>query len=168
MIAYTIGILGMLVIITGSLLMPSLFKSVLFLAGPALLALTAWMNGNRLFMALQTVAISGALLGFFNLKMDTTIILILVCAILCIFWLYIAGELVKTENWIGIAGLVILSMGFASQHLSPTGDALLLVASVLISIFSTIDLLRGRREAWLWLILNLFFCLAGLVRIILA
>lgn len=142
----SVGIIGALIILYGLTLSQAHF---FFVIGSSFLLVPAIYFKLTYFVALEIILMAGhgaVLLGMGPL---TQLILpILLCLQLFIYYL-LSGQLKNVFRWIGLCGIVLLSMAFSFEQ-----AWFFIAGSSAVAIFSFYQIYRGRLIALLWAILN--------------
>lgn len=160
-VSIQIGILGLLCAIIGNLYPATMLQKHLYLAGGVLLFISALLEKQEYFIALEVVVIVSALLAYLPghdpLKMFTPVLLSLVS----FAYLYHRGMLSSSLNYVGVAGLLLLGLGYAT--LIPL---IYFAGGVVLTIYSTASYFKGVNIAILWAILNLVFSITALISLL--
>ncbi|WP_133131390.1 hypothetical protein [Legionella yabuuchiae] len=150
------GILGAFIIILGFTQTPA---QLYYVVGSGLLLLTAIYFKLTYFMGLESILLAGhgaILLGLGNVIQF--VLPILLCIQLLVYY-FLSGQLRNVFRWIGMIGIVLLSLGFTFTRVW-----VFFLGSLCIAIFSFYHVFRGRYVALIWATLNLFFALStGLI-----
>lgn len=156
-----IGIVGALLLIYCSL---TPMSDLGYLIACFLLLLCALYFKLTYYIALEMILISGhgaVLLGLGPLSQ--LIIPILLCLQLLMYYL-LSGRLWNIFRLTGIAGIVLLTIGFAYEYYV---QWFLLFGSLAVTVFSFYQVYRKRFAAWIWAVLNILLACISLFKLIL-
>ena len=163
-----LGILAGLFIIAGTLFYPgSLEQRLLFLLGAPLLAVTAYVDRQKMFTALQGVVTTGAIIAFFDISVLWRYAILLSVALLSIVYL-IKTDYYNTDKygWIGTIGLLCFAMAFAAGgSIHPAiFSSLLIVGGLSLTIYSIFNFVVYKtRIALIWVFLNLVLIITPVI-----
>lgn len=157
-----LGLVAMMLLVVGAFLPGgSLTQKILFIVGAPTLGVTAVVNRQPMFSALQGVVTLGAILVFFPaLPVEPRYILMLGGAVLAVCWLGDSGYYRHDRSgWVGTVGLTLIAIGLATP--AAQYPLLFFVAlgfgGLLVALYSGFSIAGGFRLGWIWLILNLLF-----------
>jgi hypothetical protein len=151
-----LGIVGLGLAIIGNLYPDTQTQKVLYLLGGILLTITAVIEGQAYFIALEAIVIVSASLafipGYFFLKA------MLPLALTALFLLYLNRNPHSTEkvDHLGTCGLVLLALGYAITH-----PLLYLAGGIVLTVYSYRAYRAGVSIALLWAVLNAVFSLTA-------
>lgn len=155
-----IGIIGCLILLFGLMQTPA---QKYYVIGSALLLLTSIHFKLIYFIALELILIAGH--GAILLGIGTTLQLalpVLLCIQLLSFY-FMSGQLNNFFLLIGIAGIAILSIGFAYQN-----QWVFFLGSFSVAIYAFYTAYKGKTVTLLWAILNTLFALIAILRLIIS
>ena len=171
-ISIIIGIIAMILLVLGTFSEGgSLLQKILFVVGAPVLGLTAYINNQKMFVALQSVATAGAISAFFpSIITELKYLLMIGVAIVAV------GYLIKVKHYhedpwgiLGSFGLILIAMGFATNpvEFSRPFGFLLGVGGISVAIYSAIGFFYYKeRIAMIWLILNIIFSINPILLVI--
>lgn len=153
-----IGVIGLLCAIVGNLYPGTMMQKYLYLAGGVLLMVSALLEKQEYFIALEVVVIVSALLAFLPeyewLKMGVPLLL----SLFSVAYLYSRGLLNSALSLLGVAGLVFLGLGYATLN-----PVIYLLGGLVLTVYSAGSYFKGVRIALLWAILNAIFSFTALL-----
>jgi len=156
-----IGAIGLLCAIVGNLYPATMLQKYLYLAGGVLLMISALLEKQEYFIALEVVVIVSALLAFLPelawLKMGVPLLL----SLFSIAYLYSRGLLNSALSLLGVAGLVFLGLGYAILN-----PVIYLLGGVVLTAYSLGSYFKGVGIALLWAILNAIFSVTALLTLV--
>jgi hypothetical protein len=167
-----IGFIAMVLLVAGTISEDgSTIQKILFVIGAPTLGITSFMDKQKMFTALQSVATIGAVLVFFpELPESARYIILLGAGIIGIYYL-LKSEYYKEDKfgWLGSIGLLSIAAGFATDaatHLI-LFSTLLGAGGLIVALYSALNLFHYRvRIAIIWIILNILFSINPLLNLI--
>jgi hypothetical protein len=151
-----IGIIGFILTIAGTFLLPGNSQKVLFLLGSIFLFYSSFLEKHMFFAILEVIVLAGTLIAFAPVSMVLKAGLPIVMSILAIILLISRGMLKDPENILGFIGLLLLAIGYAISN-----PIVYLISGVLLAIYSYFSYRRGARIALLFMILNSVFAITS-------
>jgi hypothetical protein len=167
-----IGIVAMVLLVTGTLIEGgSLLQKILFLFGAPMLAFTAYLNKQRMFMIIQIIVTIGSILAFFTNLPDFLRYSIMVGGGFFGIGYLIKIKYSKEDIWwpLGGLGLLSIAVGFATNAVAHQllFNSLLAIGGILVAIYSAIGFFHLKvRIAFIWLVLNVIFSISPLLIIL--
>lgn len=161
--ALAVGILGMSASVAGTFAVGgSLLQKCLFLGGACGLLFSAVVNRQTMFVALQGVILTGAILGFFGTVPVEWKYGIMAVPVVCAFAYLIWVKYFQKDLWgiLGSLGLIFIALGFAINVVDYPWlfNLFLALGGLTVAIYSGIGFFYYRiRITVLWLILNVVF-----------
>ncbi|MFN7098538.1 MAG: hypothetical protein ACK4PR_13440 [Gammaproteobacteria bacterium] len=155
-----IGLVGMLIVIAGTLVSAGMTQKVLYLVGAVLMLTSAALERHSFLVILQIVIVSGTVVAFTSWPEFIKAMIPIMFSIIALLYFYFTHAL---EDWItriGCAGLIAIALGFADSN-----PFIYLIGGVLLAIYGVGSYRRGVKIALLWAILNAIFALTSLVAI---
>ena len=167
-----VGIIAMLLLVTGTLSEGgSTIQKILFVIGAPALGITAFMDKQKMFTALQTVATIGAVLAFFPEFPETLKYAVLLGAgIIGIFYL-LKTRYYKEDRfgWLGSVGLLSIAAGFATNAVTyPVLFSVFLGAGgLIVALYSALNFYHYRvKIALIWIVLNILFSINPILNLL--
>src|SRR3990167_8179713 len=111
-----IGLIGMLVIILGTLISPGIMQKELYLVGAILMLLSAALERQLFFVILQVVIVVGAAVGITHWPFLVKAIVPLICGMAALLYFYFTNLLHDRLMQVGCAGLIVIALGFANSN----------------------------------------------------
>jgi hypothetical protein len=155
-----IGLVGMLIVIGGTLISPGTTQKVLYLIGAVFMLVSAALERQLFFVILQVVIVVGAAVAFTHWPILVKAMVPLAFSIAALIYFYFTEALHDRLTQVGCGGLIAIALGFANS--SPI---IYLIGGVLLAIYGFWSFRRGVKIAMLWAILNSIFALTSLVAI---
>lgn len=157
-----ISVVAMVLLVIGTFIQGGMTQKILFVIGAPILALTAYLNGQKMLMTLQTVITIGSILVFFEgLSPIVRYSIIIGSGIIGIAYLIKIDYYEKDKWWpMGGLGLLAMAFGFATNAAAfpILFNSFLLFGGALIAAYSAIAFfLLNDKIAVIWLILNIIF-----------
>lgn len=171
-IALGIGIIAMILLVLGTISESgSLLQKIFFIIGAPVLGLTAYLNRQKMFVALQSVAAIGAVLAFFPAVIPELKYAIMIGISIIALCYLIKTNHYKKDPWgiLGSLGLILIAIGFATNPLElPRLFGFLLgVGGIFVAIYSAIGFFYYKiRIAIIWFILNIIFSINPMLLLI--
>jgi hypothetical protein len=153
-----IGVVGLLCAIIGNLYPETMLQKHLYLAGGVLLFISALREREEYFIALEVVVTICALLAYLPDHGELKMAVPLVLSLFSIAYLYYRGLLRSWLSLVGVTGLVLLGLGYATLN-----PLIYLAGGIVLTIYSAVSYYRGVGIALLWAILNAVFALTALI-----
>jgi len=149
----------------------SLLQKALFAVGAPLLGVTAYVDKQKMFTALQAVATIGAWMSFFPALPGVAKYAILLSAGIIGIAYLVKGKYYKTDRfgWLGTIGLLCFAAGFATSAAFHTlAFSLLFIAGgTTLAIYSTLNFISYKvRIALIWVVLNALLVLNPLLSLL--
>jgi hypothetical protein len=164
-----IGIIAMILLVIGTIVEGgSLLQKLLIVIGAPVLGYSAYLNKQKMFLTLQTVATIGAILAFFNnLPILLRYIIMVGSGIIGIGYL-IKTNYLKEDSWwpLGGLGLLSIAVGFATDALSYPilFNSLLGFGGILVAIYSAVGFFHLKvKIAIIWFVLNIMFSITPMI-----
>lgn len=158
--AVHIGVIGLLCAIIGNMYPATMLQKHLYLGGGVLLMVSALIEKQEYFIALEVVVIVCALLAYLpdhgTLKMAVPLLL----SLFSVGYLYYRGLLKSPASLLGVVGLVFLGLGYATLN-----PVIYLIGGIALTAYSAISYYQGVKIALLWAILNAIFSFTALLAI---
>ncbi len=152
-----LGVIGMLIIITGTLITPlQQPQKLCYLMGGLFLLLSSILERQLFFTLLQTVISSGALIAFAPIAPFYKALVPISLSIIVIIYLIKQGMLKDPLNRLGCLGLVFLAIGYAI-----TLPLIYFLGGVCLTLFSFAAFKQGIRLGLVWGILNAVFAITA-------
>jgi hypothetical protein len=142
------------------LFLPVQPAQICFVAGSALLLITAVYFKLIYFIALEVILISGHGAMLFEIGTKLQIALPILLSLQLLMFYYLSGQLTNIFILVGITGIALLAVGFAYQD-----QFIFFGGSSAIAIYA-IYAAKQTKPAWLWGIINISFSLCTLYKII--
>jgi hypothetical protein len=146
-----LGVIGMLVIIAGTLL-PLPTQKICYLIGGLFLLVSSILEKQLFFSLLQTVISFGALIAFAPISVFLKAASPICLSIIIIFYFIHRGLLHDRLHQIGCLGLIFIAVGYAISH-----PLVYFLGGLCLIIFSFGAFRRGIQLGLLWGILNAVF-----------
>lgn len=158
---WVIGILGLVLAVTGRLSPDDGTKWLFFVTGASCLLITALLEDLMLFAILELILVcgTGALFADFNPIVRGALPILL--SFQAIIFFALSGKLQQVPIFIASIGTFLLGLGFLVDH-----PLIHLFASLTIAIYAGHCFAQGARFAVLWLLLNTFFTITSVVRFV--
>ncbi|KTD17145.1 hypothetical protein [Legionella jordanis] len=153
----TVGIIGCFILLLGVTHTPA---QKYYVVGSSLLLLTSIHFKLIYFIALEIILMAGH--GAILLGIGSTLQLalpVLLCIQLLSFY-FLSGQLNNIFLLIGIAGIAVLSIGFAYEN-----QWIFFIGSMSIAIYAFYTTYKGRPITLLWAILNTLFALIAILKL---
>lgn len=151
-----LGVIGMLIIITGTLLTSLYPQKLCYLIGGLFLLASSILERQLFFTLLQIVISSGALIAFAPLAPFYKALLPISLSIIVIIYFIQAGMLTDPLNRLGCLGLIFLAIGYAITH-----PLVYFLGGLCLSFFSFAAFKRGIQLGLVWGILNTVFAVTA-------
>lgn len=155
-----IGLVGMLIVIAGTLITPGVTQKVLYLVGALFMLTSAALEHQVFFVILQIIIVVGAAVALTHWSFWIKAIVPLVCSFAALIYFYYTKALHDHLTQVGCGGLIAIALGFANS--SPI---IYLIGGILLAIYGFWSFRRGVKIALLWAILNSIFAFTSLVAI---
>jgi len=155
-----IGIVGMLLVIAGTLLPADLTQKLYYLLGAGLMLISATLERQRFFIILEIIIVAGTAVALTSLSGITKEAVPLLLSILALSYFAVRGELKDPLTLFGTIGLIVLAIGFAI-----TNPIIYLVGGLLLAIYSYGSFRRGVKIAMIWAVLNAIFVVTSIVAV---
>lgn len=159
-ISLSIGLIGMLIVICGTLISTGLTQKILYLVGAVFMLSSAAMERQTFLVILQVVIVSGTVVAFTHWPYLAKSIIPIAFSIAALFYFYFTGALRDRVTQIGCGGLMAIALGFANSD-----PIIYFIGGTLLAIYGFGSYKRGIKIALLWAILNAIFALTSLVAI---
>lgn len=153
-----LGVIGMLVIITGTLIISLPAQKLCYLLGGLFLLLSSLLERQLFFTLFQIVISSGALIAFAPVPAFYKILLPISLSILVTAYFIKQGKLKDPLNRLGCLGLIFLAIGYAITH-----PLVYFLGALCLTIFSFAAFRQGIRLGLVWGILNAVFSLTAAI-----
>lgn len=132
---HILGIAGLILCIGAVCLLsvrgPSLLQRNLITLSSVLLLAYATLNQSLYFSLLEVVVLTGALLAYGNASERTKHLITIGAGIAAVVVLFLLGEITSLEHWLGAAGLIVVSIGYAI-----TSAFYMCLGAVLVTIYA--------------------------------
>lgn len=152
-----LGVIGMLVIITGTLITPlQTPQKLCYLIGGLFLLLSSILERQLFFTLLQIVISSGALIALAPITPFYKALVPISLSIIVIAYLIQAGMLKDPLNRLGCLGLVFLAIGYAITH-----PLIYFLGGICLTLFSFAAFKQGIRLGLVWGVLNAVFTITS-------
>ncbi len=137
----------------------SLLQKALFAIGAPLLGITAYVDKQKMFTALQAVATVGAWIAFFPPVPETARYAALAAAAMLAIAYLVRGGYYSSDRfgWLGSIGLLCFAAGFATSPISHTFafDLLFIAGGTTLAAYSMLDFIIYKvKIALIWVVLN--------------
>lgn len=147
------GIVGMLIIIFGTLMKDPFTKNVFFLIGTSALTIYSIQIKHPLFTVMQWVILLGISLAFFPIDNQVKLAILGMTSGFGIASLSKQGKIKKNLNDLtGIGSILGLALGYATA-----APIIYLFGGILATLYALLELKSGVKEAWVWALLNSTF-----------
>lgn len=167
-----IGIIAMTFLIAGTIVQGgSLLQKSLSLVGATMLAFTAYLNKQKMFIVIQIIVSIGAILAFFSSLPDILRYSLLLGGVIFGIGYLIKIKYSKEDAWwpLGGLGLLFIAVGFATNAVVHPilFNSLLAVGGILVALYSAVGFFHFKvRIAIIWLVLNIIFGIIPLITIL--
>lgn len=156
-----IGVVGLLAAIIGNLYPETMLQKHLYLAGGVLLIISALLEKAEYFITLEVVVIVCAILAYYPGHAELKMAVPLVLSLLSVVYLYSRGLLGTMLSHLGIVGLVLLGLGYATLN-----PHIYLAGGLVLTVYSAASYFKGVNIAMLWAILNAVFSATALISLL--
>ncbi|MES2998168.1 MAG: hypothetical protein V4700_02475 [Pseudomonadota bacterium] len=147
-----LAIIGMLIIIAGTLITPLQPQKLCYLTGGLFLLLSAILERQLFFTLLQLIISSGTLIAFAPLTSFYKALVPICLSIIVIVYFIKTGKLHNPLNRLGCLGLIFLGIGYAITH-----PLIYFLGGVCLTLFSFAAFRQGVRLGLVWGLLNAVF-----------
>ena len=151
-----IGVIGMLIIIMGTLITSLPTQKLCYLFGGLFLLLSSLLERQLFFTLFQIVISSGALIAFAPIPAFYKTLLPISLSILVIVYFIKQGKFKDPLNRLGCLGLVFLAIGYAVTH-----PLIYFLGALCLTIFSFPAFKQGIRLGLVWGILHAVFSITA-------
>jgi len=156
-----IGTIGMIGIIAGTFLQPTVTQKLCFLLGGLLMLVSSIIERHKFLTVLQIVTVSGASMAFTPFTVGQKMIVPIGLTVLSLIAFAVKGELKDRLTLLGSVGLGCLAVGYATSN-----PILYFLGGVFLAIYAFASYFKGVKIALLWAILNSVFSVtAGMAAI---
>lgn len=160
--SFHISIIAMILLVIGTFIQGGMAQKILFVVGAPILAFTAYLNGQKTLMTLQTVITLGAILAFFkNLPPIVRYSIMVGSSVAGIAYLIKINYYEKDKWWpMAGLGLIGIALGFATNAAAypVLFNSLIGIGGILVAVYSAIGFfVLEDKIAVIWLILNIIF-----------
>jgi hypothetical protein len=168
-VSLIIGIAAMVVVVIATVLEGgSEAQKILFVIGVPTLGVVAYVDKQKMFSVLQSVATVGAVLAFFPTIPEIARYVLLVGASLVGIAYLFKAHYYSTDKfgWLGTIGLLSIAAGLATNAiLYPMWFGFFLGAGgVVVAIYSTLNFFKYKvKIALIWVVLNIMFSINPLL-----
>lgn len=151
-----LGVIGMLIIITGTLVTSLPTQKSCYLVGGLFLLLSSLLERQLFFTLFQIVISSGALIAFAPIPALYKTLLPIGLSISVITYFIKQGKFKDPLNRLGCLGLIFLAIGYAITH-----PLIYFLGALCLTIFSFAAFKQGIRLGLVWGILNALFSITA-------
>ncbi len=151
-----LGVVGMLIIIAGTLTTSVYPQKICYLVGGLFLLLSSILERQLFFSLLQIVISSGALIAFASIPRFFKALVPISLSVFVILFLFKKGLLDDIWNKIGCLGLIFLAIGYAITY-----PAIYFLGGLFLTLFSFAAVRKGVMLGWIWGCLNAVFTLTS-------
>ncbi len=151
-----IGVIGMLLVIYGTLLPVGTPQKAYYLIGAGLMLVSAILERQQFFIILELIIVAGTAIAFAHISNLYKEALPLALSFAALTYLGFRGELKDKLTLFGGMGIIVLALGFAI-----TNPLVYLVGGALLTVYSYFSWKRGVRIAIIWAVLNAVFVLTS-------
>lgn len=151
-----LGVVGMLIIIAGTLITPIYPQKICYLVGGLFLLLSSILERQLFFSLLQVVISSGALIAFAPLPLFFKALVPISLSVFILLFLFKKGLLNDNWNKVGCLGLIFLAIGYAITY-----PAVYFLGGICLTLFSFAAVRNGVQLGWIWGCLNAVFTLTS-------
>lgn len=151
-----LGVIGMLIIITGTLITSLYTQKLCYLIGGLFLLLSSLLERQLFFSLFQIVISSSALIAFSPIPAFYKTLLPIGLSILVIAYFIRQGKFKDPLNRLGCLGLIFLAIGYAITH-----PLVYFLGALCLTAFSFSAFKQGIQLGLVWGILNAVFSLTA-------
>jgi hypothetical protein len=151
-----LGVIGMLIIISGTLLTSLYPQKLCYLIGGMFLLVSSILERQLFFTLLQIVISAGALIAFAPLAPFYKALVPIILSIIVIIYFMQIGSLSDPLNRLGCLGLIFLAIGYAITH-----PLVYFLGGLCLTFFSFAAFKRGIQLGLVWGLLNAIFTITA-------
>ena len=156
---FALAIIGLLIFTSALPTHNLLTKNLLFIIGATLLAISSYFEKEYFFANLELIAIINAVLVI--LKIPTYLnTLILIILVLVVIFAISKNHKITNQLLIGFSGLILLSLGIIF-----VSNIAMLIAGIMLVIYSLLSIKSGFKVGWVFLILNIIFTTIAILQL---
>ncbi len=160
-----IGALGVIMISIGLIVTTPCDSHILFIIGQIVLFCSAVIARNKFYYLLQIVTFLGALFGLFGFAVSIKLFLLVFLSIIIISYFIYCGMFKEDKSLsVGAISLICLAVGYSINNNLVTSYAFG-IGGVLQVIYAWCAIRAGIAVGWIFLVLNIVFLLALVVRL---
>jgi hypothetical protein len=155
-----LSVIGMLIVIYGTLLVDLTLQKQCYLSGGFLMLISAMLERQTLFAMLQFIISTGALIAFAPFASLVKALVPLGFSVIAIIYFAKQGLLKDKLTLLGSAALIVLAIGYAVSH-----PLVYLCGAILLTWYSFGAYRRGIALGLLWGILNAIFVVTSSIAV---
>ncbi len=157
----SISIIGLVMIIIGALLSPTITQKTLFAGGCVFLFTASCIEKATFFAILQVIVLLGTAIAFFHISITAKLIVLGVVSIIALVYLYKRNFIQTFIDIVGSAGLLLLAFGYAVSN-----PFVYLFGGLFLAIYSYSAYKKGVKIGLIFAILNVIFTVMALISVL--
>ncbi len=156
-----ISIIGLVMIIVGAVLSPTITQKVLFAGGAMFLLIASCVDRAEFFAILNGIVLLGTAIAFFHVTITVKLILLGLASVIALGYLSKRDYIKTIIDIIGCVGLLLLAFGYAVSN-----PFIYLFGGLFLTIYSYKAYKDGVRIGLIFAILNAIFTVMALIGIL--